>query len=84
MRLSKHSEYAFRVLMHAALRAPSLTTVGGIASDFHLSATHLNKVAQTLATYGYLQTVRGRAGGLRLARDPGHDSTGAGGTGDGA
>ncbi|MEO8259728.1 MAG: Rrf2 family transcriptional regulator [Acidobacteriota bacterium] len=70
MRLSKHTEYAFRMLMHAALRAPALTTVGDIASDFALSATHLNKVAQTLATHGYLQTVRGRTGGLRLARDP--------------
>jgi Rrf2 family nitric oxide-sensitive transcriptional repressor len=58
------------MLMHAALRAPALTTVGDIAQDFGLSAAHLNKVAQTLATHGYLQTVRGRSGGLRLARDP--------------
>jgi len=56
--------------MHVALRAPSLPTIGEIASDFDLSATHLNKVAQTLAAHGYLQTVRGRSGGLRLARDP--------------
>ena len=70
MRLSRHSDYAFRMLIHAALRAPALTTVGEIARDFGLSATHLNKVAQTLAAHGYLQTVRGRAGGLRLARDP--------------
>lgn len=70
MRLSKHSDYAFRMLIHAALRAPSLTTIGEIASDFDLSAAHLNKVAQTLAAHGYLQTVRGRSGGLRLARDP--------------
>ena len=70
MRLSRHSDYAFRMLIHAALRAPALTTVGEIAQDFGLSATHLNKVAQTLAAHGYLQTVRGRAGGLRLLRSP--------------
>jgi Rrf2 family nitric oxide-sensitive transcriptional repressor len=58
------------MLMHAALRAPALTTVGEIAQDFDISATHLNKVAQTLAARGYLQTVRGRSGGLRLIRDP--------------
>lgn len=58
------------MLMHVALRAPSLTTVGEIAQAFHLSATHLNKVAQTLAASGYLQTVRGRSGGLRLVREP--------------
>ena len=58
------------MLMHAALRAPALTTVGEIAQDFGLSATHLNKVAQKLAAHGYLQTVRGRSGGLRLLREP--------------
>jgi Rrf2 family transcriptional regulator, nitric oxide-sensitive transcriptional repressor len=70
VRLSLHSDYAFRMLMHAALRAPALTTVGEIAHDFGLSATHLNKVAQTLAAHGYLQTVRGRSGGLRMLRQP--------------
>jgi Rrf2 family nitric oxide-sensitive transcriptional repressor len=70
LRLSLHSDYAFRMLIHAALRAPELTTVGEIAQDFGLSATHLNKVAQTLAAHGYLQTIRGRSGGLRLIRDP--------------
>jgi Rrf2 family nitric oxide-sensitive transcriptional repressor len=58
------------MLMHAALRAPALTTVGEVAQDFDLSATHLNKVAQTLAAHGYLQTVRGRSGGLRLLQKP--------------
>jgi Rrf2 family nitric oxide-sensitive transcriptional repressor len=70
MRLSQHSDYAFRMLIHAALRAPALTTVGEVATDFDLSRAHLQKVAQTLAAHGYLQTVRGRAGGLRLAQAP--------------
>lgn len=58
------------MLIHAALRAPALTTVGEIAEDFGLSSTHLNKVAQTLAAHGYLRTHRGRSGGLELACDP--------------
>lgn len=70
MRLSQHTDYAFRMLIHAALRAPELTTVGEVASDFDLSTTHLQKVAQTLAAHDYLQTVRGRSGGLRLAQSP--------------
>ncbi len=70
LRLSLHSDYAFRMLMHAALRAPALTTVGEIAQAFALPAAHLNKVAQTLAAHGYLQTVRGRSGGLRLLTEP--------------
>jgi Rrf2 family nitric oxide-sensitive transcriptional repressor len=70
VRLTQHTDYAYRMLIHAALRAPALTTVGEVAEDFHLSATHMNKVAQTLAAHGYLQTVRGRSGGLRLLREP--------------
>lgn len=70
MRVSQHSDYAFRMLIHAALRDPALTTVGEVAKDFNLSSAHLHKVAQTLAAHGYLQTVRGRSGGLRLAQPP--------------
>jgi Rrf2 family nitric oxide-sensitive transcriptional repressor len=70
MRLSRHSDYAFRMLMHAALRAPDLTTVSDVARAFDLSVAHLQKVAQTLAAHGYLATVRGRSGGLRLAQPP--------------
>ena len=58
------------MLIHAALRAPALTTVGEVAADFGLSAPHLNKVAQRLAAHDYLQTVRGRSGGLKLIREP--------------
>ena len=70
VRLTQHTDYALRMLIHAALRAPALTTVGEVAQTYELSATHLNKVAQTLAEHGLLQTVRGRAGGIRLLRDP--------------
>ena len=70
MHLTQHTDYAFRMLIHAALRAPRMTTVREVAVDFGLSAAHLNKVAQTLAAHGYLETVRGRAGGLRLIREP--------------
>jgi Rrf2 family nitric oxide-sensitive transcriptional repressor len=70
MRLTQHTEYAFRMLIHAALRAPALTTVGEVAADFGLSAPHLNKVAQTLAAHDYVETVRGRSGGLRLIKEP--------------
>jgi Rrf2 family nitric oxide-sensitive transcriptional repressor len=70
MRLTQHTDYAFRMLMYAALRAPALTTVGEVAGAFRISATHLNKVAQTLAAHGYLETIRGRSGGLRLRRAP--------------
>ena len=58
------------MLIYVALRAPELTTAGAIADAFELSEAHLQKVTQTLAAHGYLETVRGRSGGLRLARPP--------------
>jgi Rrf2 family nitric oxide-sensitive transcriptional repressor len=70
LRLTRHTDYAFRMLIHVATRAPELTTVGEVAEDFSLSATHLSKVAQTLAAHGYLETVRGRSGGLRVPQAP--------------
>jgi Rrf2 family nitric oxide-sensitive transcriptional repressor len=70
MRLSQHSDFAFRLLITAALREPAVTTVGDVAGAFDISLTHLHKVAQTLAAHGYLTTIRGRSGGLRLARRP--------------
>src|SRR5690348_14526134 len=70
MRLAQHSDYALRMLIHAALRAPEITTVSEVADDFGLSMTHLQKVAQTLAAHGYVETIRGRSGGIRLAHAP--------------
>ena len=43
---------------------------GEVAQSFDLSATHLNKVAKTLAAQGNLETIRGRHGGPRLIRRP--------------
>ncbi|HKD10183.1 MAG TPA: Rrf2 family transcriptional regulator [Bryobacteraceae bacterium] len=70
MRLAQHTDYALRMLIHAALREPELTTVPEIAEVFGLSAAHLQKVAQGLSAHGYIETVRGRAGGIRLAIPP--------------
>jgi Rrf2 family nitric oxide-sensitive transcriptional repressor len=67
MRLAQHTDYALRMLIHAALREPELSTVPEIAEAFGLSVAHLQKVAQGLSAHGYIETVRGRAGGIRLA-----------------
>ena len=64
MRLSQHSDYAFRMLIHAALKDPARITVAEVAQAYSLSSAHLQKVAQTLASHGYLQTIRGRSGGF--------------------
>lgn len=67
MRLTLHTDYAFRVLM-ALGRAPGqVKSVDDLAREFGVSKHHLMKVAQNLTAGGFVSTVRGRNGGLRLA-----------------
>ncbi|HLI20386.1 MAG TPA: Rrf2 family transcriptional regulator [Stellaceae bacterium] len=70
MRLTLHTDYSLRVLMFAALKGDGLSTIGEIAEHFEISRTHLMKVVNDLGRAGYLETVRGKKGGFRLAKKP--------------
>ena len=70
MRLTSYSDYSLRLLMFAATRQGALVTIQGAANAYGISKNHLMKVAFDLGRLGYLETVRGRGGGLRLARAP--------------
>lgn len=76
MRLTTQTDYALRVLMHAALADTELDRIDAVAKDFNISRNHLSKVVHNLSAYGYLQTVRGRNGGFRLAMSPDEISVG--------
>ena len=71
MRLTQFSNFAVRVLMYAALKGNAPSTVPEIARAYGVSYDHLKKAAAELCRRGYLETVRGRNGGVRLAKDPG-------------
>ena len=70
MRLTLHTDYALRVLIQVGLNSGRLTTIDDIAGSFGISRHHLTKVVHDLGQIGYLDTVRGRRGGLRLKREP--------------
>jgi len=70
MRLTTYTDYTLRVLMYLALHPGRIVTVGEIARAYDVSAAHLNKVVQHLALAGEVETMRGRHGGIRLARPP--------------
>ncbi len=70
MRLTQFSNFAIRVLMSAGLRASAPVSVPDIARAYGISYNHLKKAAAELCRLGYLEAVRGRDGGVRLARDP--------------
>jgi Rrf2 family transcriptional regulator, nitric oxide-sensitive transcriptional repressor len=68
MRLTAYSDYALRVLMYLAVKQDGLATIAEIAKSYDISENHLMKVAHQLGVAGYVETVRGRGGGLRLAK----------------
>jgi len=70
MRLTLHTDFALRVLIQVGLNDGKLTTIKDIAQTFDISKAHLMKVVNDLSQKGYLDTVRGRNGGIRLMREP--------------
>ncbi len=70
MRLTNFSDYALRVLMYAAAQNDRLITIEETADVYGISRSHLMKVANQLTRAGYLRAVRGRSGGLALAKRP--------------
>lgn len=70
MRLTLHTDFALRVLIQVGLNDGELTTINDIAKSFAISKHHLMKVVNDLSQKGYLDTVRGRNGGIRLMRKP--------------
>jgi Rrf2 family nitric oxide-sensitive transcriptional repressor len=70
MRLTFYSDYSLRLLMYLALRQDALVTIQDVAGSYRISKNHLTKVAYDLGRAGFLKTVRGRNGGIRLAMAP--------------
>lgn len=70
MQLDKFTDYALRILMTLAVRAPDRVPTSEIAALFKLSENHLSKVATQLAREGFVTSERGRNGGLTLAHPP--------------
>jgi Rrf2 family nitric oxide-sensitive transcriptional repressor len=68
VRLTVYTDYALRLLMYLAVKDNGLATIQEVAASYDISKNHLMKVAHQLGQAGYVGTVRGRGGGLRLAR----------------
>lgn len=68
MRLTRYTDYALRMLIHLAVHDGKLCAISEVSHAYGVSQNHLMKVANDLARAGYVHAVRGRGGGLRLAR----------------
>lgn len=70
MQLTLHTDYALRVLLYIRLHPARKVTILEMAQGYDISKNHLMKVVQKLVKLGYLESVRGRGGGLTLAQPP--------------
>jgi Rrf2 family nitric oxide-sensitive transcriptional repressor len=68
MQLTRYTDYSVRVLMYLGLQPDRLVTISEMADLYGVSRNHLVKVVHNLSRSGYIQTVRGKGGGMRLGR----------------
>ncbi len=70
MRLTRYTDYALRVLLYLGTHPERLSTISEIATYHGISRNHLMKVVHQLGGLGYVDTLRGKGGGIRLALRP--------------
>lgn len=68
MRLTLYTDYSLRVLLYLAYSEDRIVTITELADFYKISRNHLVKVVHELGLSGYIQTSRGKRGGIRLAR----------------
>lgn len=71
MRLTTRTNLAMRVLMFCAVNPGRIVRKHEIAEACNASENHLAQVVNTLGQLGFVETLRGRAGGMQLARPMG-------------
>lgn len=77
MQLTQFTDFALRTLLYLAVHGDRMVPVSEISAAYGISNNHLVKVAHNLARLGFVESARGRGGGLRLARDPADINVGA-------
>ncbi|WP_416397053.1 Rrf2 family transcriptional regulator [Allohahella sp. A8] len=68
MRITRYTDYSLRVLVYLAVKPGRLATIQEIAESYNISRNHLMKVVHQLTRAGYVTSIRGKNGGLRLGR----------------
>lgn len=70
MHITRYTDYSLRVLIYLAEQGDRLATIQEIADSYEISKNHLMKVVHQLNKKGYIETIRGKKGGMRLHRAP--------------
>ncbi|AZT84982.1 Rrf2 family transcriptional regulator [Marinobacter sp. NP-4(2019)] len=70
MHITRYTDYSMRVLIYLAVQGDRLATIQEIADSYDISKNHLMKVVHQLNKKGYIETIRGKKGGIRLHMAP--------------
>ena len=70
MHLTRYTDYSLRALIYLGMRPEKLATISEIAAYHDISRNHLMKVVHQLGANGYIDTLRGKGGGIKLAHPP--------------
>lgn len=71
MHITRYTDYSLRVLIYLSLQKDQLVTIQEISDSYQISKNHLMKVVHQLNKKGYIETIRGKNGGMRLLMAPG-------------
>ena len=77
MRLTRYTDFAMRVLLYLGRHPDKLCSIAEVARAYGVSQNHLMKIVSDLVSAGYVESVRGRSGGIRLGRPPAEINVGA-------
>ena len=77
MKITQFTDYSLRLLIYLALHRDKVCTVREISDFYSISSEHLKKIVRRLSELGHIRTVRGKNGGLMLAREPAEINLGA-------
>jgi Rrf2 family nitric oxide-sensitive transcriptional repressor len=70
MRITAFSDYSMRLMVYVGIHNDRLVSIREVSGVYEISKNHLTKVVHSLGKGGYLETVRGKNGGFRLALPP--------------
>jgi Rrf2 family nitric oxide-sensitive transcriptional repressor len=70
VKITQYTDYSLRLLLYLLRNRDRVVTVREVSEYYDISAEHLKKIVRQLVDLGHIHTVRGKHGGLRLARDP--------------
>lgn len=68
MQLTSFTDYGLRTLMYLAARPEEMSSVKEISQHYDISRNHLVKVVHRLSQLGYIETTKGKGGGVQITK----------------